>query len=355
MIDIRSRPRGRCPTPRLRRRGRPRLGRCARSPRRRRNGRPACAERQVRKRRRGLVALLLVLLLTATAAARRLVPGGGPLHLRAGAGRDQPGGGRAGGRPVRARHRVRRGVQRDGAARRGDQHRPGCRQQDRQGRPDRCRRLARAGAASRCRPSSACPGRPRRRRCSRPTWRSARSSRSTATPSGTGWCSARPRRPAPASSGIRPIDLVVSRGPKPIPIKNFVNKPTASAKAALTKAGFTVKITSRALGHDRQGPGDQAGSGLGPGEEGRHGHPDLVARPGAGDRAERPGDGRQGRREVMAARRLQDPGPSAPRSTTSASASWSTPTRRPGRRPPRARRSRCTWSDSRQAPAAYLG
>ena len=61
------------------------------------------------------------------------------------------------------------------------------------------------------------------------------------------------------------VDLIVSRGPKPIRITNFVNKPTASAKAALTRDGFTVKITSRhsdKIAKDRvinQAPG----SGLG--------------------------------------------------------------------------------------------
>ena len=61
------------------------------------------------------------------------------------------------------------------------------------------------------------------------------------------------------------VDLVVSRGPKPIPIKNYVNSPTASAKAALTRAGFTVKITtqhSAKIAKDRvvkQNPGSGKG------------------------------------------------------------------------------------------------
>ena len=61
------------------------------------------------------------------------------------------------------------------------------------------------------------------------------------------------------------VDLVVSRGPKPISIKNYVNQPTAAAKAALTKAGFSVKIISRHSGRiakDRvikQAPGSGKG------------------------------------------------------------------------------------------------
>ena len=108
------------------------------------------------------------------------------------------------------------------------------------------------------------------------------------------------------------VDLVVSRGPKPIPIKNYVNSPTASAKAALTKAGFTVKITTAALRQDRQGSGGQAESGLRQGHEGRHRHPDLLTRTGAGDRAERPRDGRTRRREGDGRRRFQDQGRSTP-------------------------------------------
>ena len=41
-----------------------------------------------------------------------------------------------------------------------------------------------------------------------------------------------------------PIDLTVSRGPAPIKIKNFVDKPAATAEQALTKAGFKVVITT---------------------------------------------------------------------------------------------------------------
>ncbi len=39
-----------------------------------------------------------------------------------------------------------------------------------------------------------------------------------------------------------PVDLVVSRGPAPIKIKNYVGKPAATAEQALTKAGFKVVI-----------------------------------------------------------------------------------------------------------------
>ena len=62
------------------------------------------------------------------------------------------------------------------------------------------------------------------------------------------------------------VDLVVSRGPRPIPITSYVNTPTASAKAALTRAGFRVKINkqhSDKIAKDRvikQNPG--SGSGM---------------------------------------------------------------------------------------------
>ena len=39
------------------------------------------------------------------------------------------------------------------------------------------------------------------------------------------------------------IDLTLSRGPKPIRITDYAGKPTPAAQAALTKAGFKVKIT----------------------------------------------------------------------------------------------------------------
>ena len=39
-----------------------------------------------------------------------------------------------------------------------------------------------------------------------------------------------------------PVDLVVSRGPAPIKIKNYVGKPAATAEQALTKAGFKVVL-----------------------------------------------------------------------------------------------------------------
>ncbi len=39
------------------------------------------------------------------------------------------------------------------------------------------------------------------------------------------------------------VDVVVSKGPKPIPVTSWVGKPTAEAKAGLEAAGFTVTIT----------------------------------------------------------------------------------------------------------------
>ena len=52
----------------------------------------------------------------------------------------------------------------------------------------------------------------------------------------------RARRGQPQTG--RPVDLTVSRGPKPIKITNYGGKPAATAKKALTKAGFKVEITT---------------------------------------------------------------------------------------------------------------
>lgn len=49
------------------------------------------------------------------------------------------------------------------------------------------------------------------------------------------------------------VDLLVSRGPRPIPITSWVGKPAVAAKAALTKAGFTV--TSSEAFSDTVAPG----------------------------------------------------------------------------------------------------
>jgi serine/threonine-protein kinase len=50
---------------------------------------------------------------------------------------------------------------------------------------------------------------------------------------------------APGTKAKRgtPVDIVVSKGPKPIPITSWVGKPVAEAKAALEAAGFTVTLT----------------------------------------------------------------------------------------------------------------
>jgi len=40
-----------------------------------------------------------------------------------------------------------------------------------------------------------------------------------------------------------PVDIVLSKGPQPIPVTNWTGKPTAEAKAGLEAAGFTVTIT----------------------------------------------------------------------------------------------------------------
>ncbi len=47
----------------------------------------------------------------------------------------------------------------------------------------------------------------------------------------------------PAGASLKPeaaVDLIVSRGPKPIKITNYRGKPADQAKDALTKAGFQV-------------------------------------------------------------------------------------------------------------------
>ena len=48
------------------------------------------------------------------------------------------------------------------------------------------------------------------------------------------------RKPGAPLKRDAPIDLVVSKGPAPIPVKNYVGRKFASAAAALRKAGFTV-------------------------------------------------------------------------------------------------------------------
>ena len=73
------------------------------------------------------------------------------------------------------------------------------------------------------------------------------------------------------------------------------NQPAATAEEALTKAGFKVVIKtehSDKIAKDRVISQDPRS---GTGNEGRQGHRDHVAGPGAGDRAERQPDGRQGR------------------------------------------------------------
>jgi beta-lactam-binding protein with PASTA domain/tRNA A-37 threonylcarbamoyl transferase component Bud32 len=39
------------------------------------------------------------------------------------------------------------------------------------------------------------------------------------------------------------VDLIVSRGPRPIPIRSYVGKPGDGARAALSRAGFQVRVT----------------------------------------------------------------------------------------------------------------
>jgi serine/threonine-protein kinase len=41
------------------------------------------------------------------------------------------------------------------------------------------------------------------------------------------------------------VDLVVSRGPRPLPVASYVGKPGAQARTALTSTGFEVEVTQR--------------------------------------------------------------------------------------------------------------
>ena len=40
------------------------------------------------------------------------------------------------------------------------------------------------------------------------------------------------------------VDLTLSRGPKPIKIRDYRGEPAATARAALTEAGFTVEVST---------------------------------------------------------------------------------------------------------------
>ena len=49
------------------------------------------------------------------------------------------------------------------------------------------------------------------------------------------------------------VDLMVSKGPEPIRIRNYAGKSAEKAQRALEKAGFAVKVSTAQLRQDRRG------------------------------------------------------------------------------------------------------
>ncbi len=176
---------------------------------------------------------------------RRLVVRRRPLHDHARRGEPDRRGGPAGdpGRGARL-PRGRGAVLRDRRRRLGDHHRPGRRRADPRrrhgaGDPVPRRRALRGAPASR-----GCPC-PRPTRALEDTQPDPRRRRRAATTNGSAEGFVLASDPAPGQE-LRPdaaVDLVVSRGPKPIEVPDFTGKSAARAEKRFDKLGLDVRRT----------------------------------------------------------------------------------------------------------------
>ena len=133
----------------------------------------------------------------------------------------------------------------------------------------------------------------------------------------------------------RPVDLVVSKGRRPIKVGDWVGKDADDATATLEARGLVVKVDRRGVQrHRRRGRRDQPGPHRRHAVQGRRGRVHRLARAGAG-RGARPSAGFGRRRRHGAARgpRLRGRG-RLDRSPTR-SASCSVPTRAAGEQVPK--------------------
>ena len=233
-------------------------------------------ERAARKRRRGWLAVLLVLMLTTIAALAGWYFTEGRFTSAPALSVAEPGRGRAGGHQVGPGHPLRRRVQREGPAGGGDQHRPGRRDQGHQGWPDRRAGLPRPGALLDAGRRRADPG--------------SRGGGGAEGQSAGGQGQAQVQRDGAGGGGAQLV-RALRRQPE-------AGRPDRPHRVPRTGADQDQELRrqaggdggagpdqgrvqggdhDRALRQDRQGPGDQPGSQVGQGNEGRRGHPDQVA------------------------------------------------------------------------------